>query len=158
MSRTESLKVSLTPTASLQISCIPSSTPPPLWDFRQAPDRSTLLRDLRVLEDEEYVYLVEIETPGNITTDMPELFVPDYRHGRTGRFRPGLNVGELTVTFFLDGEPLGKVSFEILSKKLSYLSDYAAMLKGIASYLAEIIAERFAPQNRTLPHSNPETQ
>ncbi|HEY6769658.1 MAG TPA: DUF2357 domain-containing protein [Candidatus Sulfotelmatobacter sp.] len=85
---------------------------------------------------------------GAITTDKPELFVADYHDGRTGRFRPGLNVGELQIRFFVGGVPCGSASFEVLSKKISYLSDYQAMLKSIASYLAEIIAERFAPSEQ----------
>lgn len=150
MSRVDQLEVPLSDTTGLQygllrVSCLPNKQPPPLWDCRNSDEKNAILLDIQVLEDEEYVYRVETQALGNIATDKPELFMPDYRDGRTGRFRPGLNVGGLHVTFSLDGSAIGIATFEVLSKKIHYLSDYQAMLKNIASYLAEIIAERFAP-------------
>jgi predicted component of viral defense system (DUF524 family) len=129
----------------LRISCTPGQESPPLWDYRGSPESDPTLQDLRVLESEEYIYRLEGMTLGTITTDKPELFMPDYFNGQTGRFRPGLNVGEISVTFSSNGNPVGSVAFEVLSKKIHYLSDYQAMIRNIASYLAEIIAERFAP-------------
>ncbi len=150
MSRVESLSVQLQGALGLQfgtlkLSCPPNQTRPSLWDYRDATLKNNTLQDIQVLEDEEYVYCVDIQLPGSIATDKPELFRSDYRDGRTGRFRPGLNVGELAINFQLEGISIGNVSLEVLSKKLSYLSDYQAMLKNIAAYLAEIVAERFAP-------------
>lgn len=149
MARTESVILVLDnqtgPKATLTISCVPSSATKPLWDLRSEITRDLTLQPVRVLEGEEYVYRLETEAVGDVTSDIPDLFMPDYVTGRTGRFRPGLNVGELLVNFWAGGLLLGSVSLEIISSKLHYLSDYRAMLKDIASYVTEIIADRFAP-------------
>src|SRR5437899_6367744 len=92
----------------LTLRAIPSNALPLLWDFRDEADFDATLNPVQVLELEEYIFIVETDAPGTITTDKPELFSPDYRHGKVGRFRPGLDVGQLQITFSADQTALGK--------------------------------------------------
>ncbi|HEY1939780.1 MAG TPA: DUF2357 domain-containing protein [Candidatus Angelobacter sp.] len=149
MSRVDRVRIPLTldgvENGALLIQVIPSSSKPALWDFRGEQDFDPTLSPIQVLELEEYIFLVELPIEARlVTSDRPELFNPDYEHGAIGRFRPGLNVGQINATFYSDGVQLGVVSFEVLSRKISYKSDYRAMLNDIAALLTDLIAERFA--------------
>jgi uncharacterized protein len=154
MSRIEQVRIPLTnednENGSLLIQVIPNNSDPLLWDYTADQDFDPAMNPIQVLELEEDIYTVELNSnPTVVSCDKPELFTADYRHGKIGRFRPGLNVGQIRTTFFADGQKLGSIDLEVLSRKLSYNSDYRVMLKDIAGLLTDLIADRFAPSEQT---------
>ncbi len=101
---------------------------------------------VQLLENEEYHFEVHLEsTPNKVTTDKPEILQPDTRSGSSGRLRPGLNVGTLSLGIQVDGAPIGHVVLEVRSRKLNYLTEFGWMLRDIADEAAEVVMQRFAP-------------
>lgn len=123
------------------------STPSPLIDCSSDPAADPSLPRFQVLEGVEYRYAFDlpnvIET--DVVTDKPEVFVRDTTSGLTGRLRPGLYVGTLSVAIGTATGEVGRVELEVRSRKLDYLSDFRWMLRDIADESAEVIMERFAP-------------
>lgn len=123
------------------------SAPAPLIDLRNDPDRDTSLEPVQLLEGEEYLYEISTDQPhiGEIVTDKREIFNPDTPKGNRGRLRPGLHTGGLPVKILVGHQEVGRVTFEVRSRKLDYLSHYRWMLQNIAEDFSEVIMERFAP-------------
>jgi predicted component of viral defense system (DUF524 family) len=136
----------------LRISLLPrdseSLEPPPLLDRRaEAPELLDGLEPVQLLEGREYLFELEAVTQGGngvLSTDRPEVFEPDIASGRRGRCRPGLHTGRLPVSIYRDGSLLGRVAFEVRSRKLDYVRHYRWMLRDVAESLTEVVMERFA--------------
>ncbi len=115
-----------------------------------------LLRDagqefVQLLEGQEYRYeigLVEGRS-GRLSTDHPELFIPDDEGGARGRLRTGLFVGSVRSSILCEGVAVGQVAFEVRSAKLDYLQSYRWMLRDIADTAGEIVMDRFAPSRQS---------
>jgi hypothetical protein len=136
-----SVVVTLLPDAS-------ESLPPfPLVDCSSDPNADLTLPPIQLLEGHEYRYTFDLPIPAGtaVLTDRQEVFERDTTAGNTGRLRPGLYTGTLTVAVRAAGNELGRVAFEVRSRKLEYLKDFRWMLRDIADESAEVIMERFAP-------------
>jgi predicted component of viral defense system (DUF524 family) len=147
----ESVEIALTkgdrPQGTLTIQVLPNTRPIPqglLLDLRKDPNRDESLAAIQLLEGTEYRYEFGVVDPRAIVTDRPELFEPDDRTGRAGRLRPGLSTGTVPIGIRVGEELVAKVSLEVRSRKLDYLSQYRWMLRDLAESMAEIIMERFA--------------
>lgn len=123
------------------------SSPYPLLDLRKDPDRDVTLEPVQILEGQEYLYEVALESKNmnEIGTDRPEIFRPDTKLGNRGRLRPGMYTGRLPVRVLIANSLLGRLNLEVRSKKLGYLSHYRWMLRDLAKDFSEIVMERFAP-------------
>jgi predicted component of viral defense system (DUF524 family) len=106
------------------------------------------------LEGNEYRYELVVGRGASdpLETDHPEVFVPDRVDGQSGRLRPGLYTGLMSVRILVRGVAWGRFSIEVRSRKLAYLSDYRWMLRDIAQSASELVMERFAAsQQRFAP-------
>lgn len=125
-----------------------AGNPAPLLDLRGEPGVDPGLEPIQLLEGGEYRYTFAPLPPitGPIRFDRPELFSPDDGHDwKAGRFRPGFYTGTLPIAVLAGERELGRVSFEVRSRKLDYVNEYRWMLEDIADSLAELVMERFAP-------------
>jgi len=116
-----------------------------LLDLRQDLDRDTALAPIQLIESTEYRYAIQPRGAGGYATDRPEIFLPDDRTGSSGRIRIGLATGLVPVTVSRDGRPVGQAKFEVRSKKFDYLRQYQWMMRDVATQMAEVVMERFAP-------------
>lgn len=131
----------------LRISALPSNAPQQTIferdEFEVGRDE---FEDVRLNEGTEYLYAIELPNHnGAIATDHPELFIADTERGDRGRLRTGLFTGAVEVQFFANGRAVGQTSFEVLSTKLTYLTDYQWMLRDISNICTDLIMEKFAP-------------
>ncbi|HYF78497.1 MAG TPA: DUF2357 domain-containing protein [Symbiobacteriaceae bacterium] len=125
-------------------------TPPPLVDLSDDLDRDATLEPIQLLENTEYGYAFQLAEPATaFNTDRPEVFEADDPDGLRGRLRPGLYTGRLPVIIRDGDRELGRVAFEVRSRKFDYLSHYRWMLRDIADGFAEVIMERFAPTEQS---------
>ena len=120
-----------------------------LVDLRNDPNRDMGLAAIQLMESAEYRYQFDLISSGVVTTDRPELFEPDDRSGRSGRLRPGLSTGTVPIDIRVGQSLAAKVSLEVRSRKLEYLSEYRWMLRDLADSMAEIIMERFAASQQS---------
>lgn len=120
--------------------------PAPLVDLRHDPARDPALEPLQLVEDGEYRYTFcpLVPTPAPIRLDPEDLFSPDGADWLSGRLRPGFATGTMAVTIRTGAQELGRVAFEVRSRKLDYVSQYRWMLADIADCLAALVMERFA--------------
>jgi len=121
--------------------------PEPLLDLRGDLSADPSLEPLRLLEGAEYRYVLRLEPVGigPVTLEPAELIWPDSDDWLAGRLRPGLSTGVLAFRVLAGERELGRVNFEVRSRKLDYLSRYRWMLENVADDLAELLMERFAP-------------
>lgn len=133
----------------LSIFLLPGKDPETLWNLRDDPDREPGMEPVQLMEGAEYGYKINLHLPetagGRVETDRPLILEADHASGRTGRLRPGLCTGSLPVTIFHNGRAVGRVRFEVRSRKLDYLRHYRWMLNDLADHAAEAVMERFAP-------------
>lgn len=138
------------PAGSLRIKLRPNekltSGPHPLLDCRNDPESSKGCEPIQLLELTEYWFEIRLTYPAEcVTCDKPEVLDADNRSGLTGRLKPGLYTGCLSLRLTVDGKPLEPVELEVRSKKLNYLTDYREMLNDITEALSDLALERFAP-------------
>lgn len=139
----------------LSIHLLPGSKsaggPPPLVDTADDPTCDPGQEPVQLLEGKEYRYVISLQAPwrGPLSTDHPELFIPDDEGGTRGRLRTGLFVGSIRSMILCDGVCAGHVVFEVRSTKLDYLYSYRWMLRDIADTAGEIIMDRFAPSGQS---------
>lgn len=124
-----------------------TASPPPLIDMRGDPTLDPALAPVQLLEGAEYRYTFVPEQDFDlpVTLEPREIFSPDSPDWRSGRMRPGLHTGTLTVVVLSRNQELGRAVFEVRARKLDYLSEYRWMLEEIADTMAELVMERFAP-------------
>ena len=148
----ESVEIALTNPSgrsqgTLTIQLLPNARPAAqglLVDLRNDPSRDPSLAAIQLLEGAEYRYQFDLVDPRAVITDRPELFEPDDRSGRSGRLRPGLSTGTVPIDIRVGQDLVARISLEVRSRKLDYLSQYRWMLRDLAESMAEIIMERFA--------------
>jgi predicted component of viral defense system (DUF524 family) len=80
----------------------------------------------------------------DLYTEPSELFLRDDDSGRTGRLRTGLSVGYVEVKLRTAAGPIGSVELLVRSRKLAFDDEYQWMLRDLASWMAELLMERFA--------------
>lgn len=129
---------------------------PLLLDERESPERDEGLAPVQLLEGAEYIY--ELEGARWATDDgdgvsmvelqPSELFDPDTRTNERGRLRPGMHTGLLPLSVWVDGRMVGRAQVEVRSRKLGYREHYRWMLDDIASDMAEVVMQRFAPSEQ----------
>lgn len=120
----------------------------PIFDYRDDIAYSENLEKLQLVESGEYRYQITIRSNLSvemISVDKSEIVTPDDETGLSGRIRTGLYVGGISLGILTNGTKLGSVKFEVISRKLNYLSHYRWMLKDISSLMTEIIMRHFAP-------------
>ncbi len=133
----------------LSIRLLPNREAQTLLDLRLDPDRPRDLDPVQLMEGQEYRFTFsDLPPEGKVAVEPAELFYPDQEDGRSGRLRTGLYTGTVPVRVFLDQQELGRLSFEVRSRKLDYLRHYQWMLGDIAERLTEALMERFAPAER----------
>ena len=131
------------------------SWPTELWDSRDEIDADPALEPVQLLEGREYRYEFNCPQDSSLTTDRPEVFVPDKADGRSGRLRPGLFTGTLPVEVRTAGSVIGQFRLEVRSHKLDYLRHYRWMLRDVAGTVSELVMERFATsEHRFAPDVN----
>jgi predicted component of viral defense system (DUF524 family) len=97
-----------------------------------------------LVEASEYRYSFVASGNDPVAVDVPEVFHPDTRAGRSGRLRTGEYVGLLTVQVDI-GSRRGTFTIDVHSRKLGYETDYQLMLRDIAESLVEAVLQRFSP-------------
>lgn len=117
-----------------------------LWQARRKASSGVSEPAFEILEASElrFEWLDVDPMVQEIRLEPGEIFQPDTVSGRTGRLRPGLSTGLVSAPVLLDGKVVGIVEFEVRSRKLDYRSEYQWMLRDIASYLTELVMNRFA--------------
>jgi hypothetical protein len=119
-----------------------------LMDLRGTPVDDGL-EPIRLLEGCEYVYEID-GGGGDVTIDIPDLFVADSPNGRRGRLRTKQSTGRVAVRVAIEGIWSQAFAFEVRSSKLDYLDDYRWMLQAIADVGCGLVLERFAPSQQWL--------
>lgn len=66
-------------------------------------------------------------------------------HGNEGIISPNIFVGRLAIDVLRGGEPVGKVEFEVRSKKTGYRDDYRVMLEDIAEKATDLLMSANSP-------------
>lgn len=128
----------------LSIHLPPSSRSPSSLPELATDDGTNGLESVQLIEGGEYRYSLSIDEKSHVVIEPRELVYPDDRTGKTGRLRPGLYVGRLTLRVVRDGVALAEVAVEVRSRKLDYLNQYRWMLDDIASIAIELALQRFA--------------
>jgi len=102
---------------------------------------------VQVLEGAEYSYVIEgLPDSTPVSSDVQELLIPDRADdGRRGHLRPGNRVGLLPIQLQIGGQPPGRASLEVRSRKFDYLSHFRWMLRDIATQSMAVLLQRFAP-------------
>ncbi len=101
---------------------------------------------VQLLESAEYRYDVTLDLPRVLASVAPaELFDPDDESQRTGRLRPGLNVGTLAIIVTASDGSYATARVEVRARKLDYRQHYRWMLRDIAHAMTELLLHRFAP-------------
>ncbi len=112
----------------------------------------TYQEQIQTVESNEYRYRIELvdrmQYVDQISFDKNELVTPDDKSGLTGRIRTGLYVGGVQLNIRSSSSNIGEVRFEVLSRKLDYLSHYRWMLRDISSIATDIILRYFAPSTQ----------
>jgi predicted component of viral defense system (DUF524 family) len=142
--------------AELRIGTLPSN-PRGLWDDRAALSGDTSVEPIQLLEGQEYRYTFLLEPNARVPleTDHADVFVADTTDGLTGRVRPGLFTGLLSVRVTTADRRAGEFRLEVRSHKLDYLRDYRWMLRDIAGTISELVMRQFAPsQQRFTPDAS----
>jgi len=104
------------------------------------------LLPVRLVEDSEYVYLVEgVDSAAVIRLQPTEMFSADDSGGTRGRLRTGSYVGVLPVEVQVAGQQIGRFRLEVRSRKLSYMDEYRYMLRDLSNEAVALVLERFAP-------------
>jgi predicted component of viral defense system (DUF524 family) len=137
-------RITITPVAKQE------SEPPLLLDLTDFPDQSPELERIQLLEGAEYRYRVEGIDEAFVID--PDLFSPDPDDHRSGRLRPGLATGSVSVRLWRppsgeneSSELIGQAALEVRSRKLTYLQEYRRMLEDLTDWFTELVMERFAP-------------
>jgi predicted component of viral defense system (DUF524 family) len=117
----------------------------PLLTYLTPEQSCTGAETLALLEDNEYLYEVAGPSAAALSLDPREHFDPDDETSATGRLRPRLYTGVLTIQVSDSGALVGRCDLEVRSRKLDYLEDYRAMLSSIAREGAELLLMRFSP-------------
>jgi predicted component of viral defense system (DUF524 family) len=113
--------------------------------------------DEHLREGRRYVYRL-IDSPADVVDIEPrELFEPDPDDGRTGRFTPRECVGSLAIRIEFADHEVHEAIVEVRPTKLSYETQYQAMLDQLAEYAAEALLQGFAPATHTF-HPDPKRQ
>jgi len=116
-----------------------------LLDLRDDEPSDGLL-PVRLVEDSEYVYLVEaVDSVGIVRLQPSEMFSADDSGGARGRLRTGSYVGVLPVDVQVAGQSIGRIRLEVRSRKLTYLDEYRYMLRDLSNEAVALVLERFAP-------------
>lgn len=146
----------------VEISLLPSSAsaPPPLLDERREVDADPAVEPIQLLEGEEYRFKFQgLEPFRSLTTDRPEIFIPDDETGWAGRLRPKLYTGTLPIRVLSNGREVTRLRVEVRSRKLDYLKQYRWMLRDLAEDSAELVMARFGPaEQRFAPNYRVETR
>jgi uncharacterized protein len=150
MGSVQQVELSLEPSAAgarIRLSLLPAGREDSgrLLDLRDEDPGDGLL-PVRLVEDSEYVYSVEVvESAGIVRLQPSELFSADDSTGTRGRLRTGSYVGVLPVEVQVAGQPIGRIRLEVRSRKLSYLDEYRYMLRDLSNEAIALVLERFAP-------------
>ena len=105
----------------------------------------------QLLEEAEYIYQLTGLPDGDVHLEPQEIFDPDHHDGRSGRLRPGRHVGGINIDVHVpDARYRGSASLEVRSRKLDYLNDFRWMLNRIATEVADLLLQRFAPSAVTM--------
>jgi predicted component of viral defense system (DUF524 family) len=153
--------------AQLHISLLPTTVrsesvhSAPLLELSAEEGHDAASERVQLLEGQEYKYAVELTPPASsLVTDKEEIVYPDDKTGVSGRLRPGLHTGWLSIRF-LAGDRLesasevGRAALEVRSRKLQYREHYQWMLRDIANECTEIVMERFAASEQRFEPSGP---
>lgn len=137
------------PVAHLEVGLLPKRTrliPEPLLDQRLELARDQELEPVQLLESHEYRYRLITNAPPTAShwLEPAEMFEPDDVQGLTGRLRPRLSTGRVTVVLRDEFQELARSAFEVRSRKLDYVRHYRWMLRDIGDVTTELIMERFA--------------
>ncbi len=99
-----------------------------------------------VLEGHEYRYEWKGVGASELTlvAGPEEIFHADALDGVTGRLRPRLATGLVSVTLHAGGVLIGELEIEVRSRKLAYRTEYRWMLRDIADRMTELVMSRFA--------------
>lgn len=100
-----------------------------------------------VVEGGRYKYRVDGLPSRIVSIEPSELFDLDPDDSASGRFQPRECVGDLAVELQLEfGSPL-RASFEVLPVKLTYETEYLAMLEQLADQAAEALLQGYSPSS-----------
>lgn len=109
-----------------------------------------------VIEGGHYKYRVDGLPSPIVSIEPTELFQLDPDDSGSGRFRPQECVGTLAIELQLEsGTPL-QASIEVLPVKLSYETEYLAMLEQLADQAAEALLQGYSPSSLAA-HPDPTT-
>lgn len=122
--------------------------------FVRLNEQSTGKDTWALTEGSEYRFSIAIPGGEPVSTDRPELFVPDDRNGRTGRLRTGMYVGSLS--FVVRSVPNLELrgAIEIASVKLGYETDYRLMLRDLTQIGSALASAPFAATEQRYRNTN----